>query len=307
MKKQSTNTILMIEPVAFGYNQQTAVNNYFQQQLYDNTFDIQQFALMEFKEMVRELRANGIDVILLQDTFEPHTPDSIFPNNWVSFHEGGQVILYPMFAPNRRLERRKDIVQIIEEWGKTVNNVDDFTFGEDENQFLEGTGSLVLDRVNKVAYAALSERTDKSLFLQFCETFDFDPVCFIANQSVDNQRLPIYHTNIMMSVANEFAVICTDSIDNEYERKIVMYSLEKTGKDIITISESQMHCFAGNVLQVENREGKRFLVISRTAYDSLNEKQIERLSAYNELIICSIPTIERVGGGSVRCMLAEVF
>lgn len=306
MYKQTTHTILMIEPIAFGFNDQTAVNNYFQQQ-FTNQKNIQQHALSEFKGMVKKLCQNDVNVIVVKDTEKPHTPDSIFPNNWISFHEGGQVVLYPMFAQNRRNERRKDILQIIQDKGYVINNVDDFTFWEEKNLFLEGTGSMIFDRINKIAFAALSERTNKNLFLQFCSVFDYKPVYFSANQSVDGKRLPIYHTNVMMSIADQYAVICTDCIDNNAERNIVIDELKKTGKEIIMISELQMHCFAGNMLQVENKNGKRFLVMSQTAFDSLNEYQIERLTAYNELIIISIPTIEKVGGGSVRCMMAEVF
>jgi hypothetical protein len=305
--KQTTNSILMIEPVAFGFNHQTAINNYFQQKDYVVEGDIQSLALAEFKGMVEKLRANGINVLVVTDTLEPHTPDSIFPNNWISFHEGGQVVLYPMFAENRRNERRKDIIQLVEDKGSVINNVDDFAFWEEQNLFLEGTGSMVFDRVNKIAYAALSERTDKSLFLQFCSVFDFKSVYFSANQSVAGKRLPIYHTNVMMSVAAEFAVVCIECIDNDKERKMVIDLLKKTGKEIIPISEHQMHCFAGNMLQVENKEGKQFLVMSQSAFDSLDEQQIKRLKSYNELIVVEIPTIEKVGGGSVRCMMAEIF
>lgn len=304
---QTTDTILMIEPTNFGFNDQTAVNNYFQQKINAFDVDIQKYAFEEFNEMVECLRAKDVNVIVVKDTLQPHTPDSIFPNNWVSFHEGGQVVLYPMFAENRRKERRKDIFQLIEGKGTTINNVDDFTFWEEENLFLEGTGSMVFDRVNKIAYAALSERTDKSVFLQFCKIFDYEPVYFSAYQSVNKKRLPIYHTNVMMCVADNLAVICSECIDNAVERKKVIDSLKKNGKEIIAISEMQMHNFAGNMLQVKNGEGEPLLVMSQSAYNSLNKKQIERLKSYNELIVVAIPTIEIVGGGSVRCMMAEIF
>lgn len=306
-ESQTTDTILMIEPTNFRFNDQTAVNNYFQQKINAFDVDIQQYTLKEFNEMVECLRAKDVNVVVVKDTLQPHTPDSIFPNNWVSFHEGGQVVLYPMFAENRRKERRKDIFQLIEEKGKIINNVDDFTFWEDQNLFLEGTGSMVFDRVNKIAYAALSERTEKSVFLQFCKIFDFEPVYFSANQSVNKKRLPIYHTNVMMCVADNFAVICSECIDNAIEHKKVIDSLKKTGREIIAISETQMHNFAGNMLQVKNRKGEPLLVMSQSAYNSLNKKQIERLKSYNELIVVAIPTIEIVGGGSVRCMMAEIF
>ena len=307
METQTTNTILMIEPVHFGFNHETAVNNFFQQPLSESNADIQKLALGEFTNMVEVLRANGVNVLVVRDTEQPYTPDSIFPNNWISFHDGGQVVLYPMFAPNRRNERRNDILQFIEDQGKVINNIDDFTFWEEQNLFLEGTGSMIFDRLNKIAYAALSERTDKSLFLQFCKIFGFKPVCFTANQSVRCERFPIYHTNVMMCIGGEYAIICLESIDNEEERRGVIVSVAETSKEIILISEDQMQHFAGNMLQVQNSNGKNFLVMSQSAYNSLNEFQIDRLKQYNELIIVPIPTIERVGGGSVRCMMAEIF
>jgi len=305
--KQTTSTILMIEPVVFGFNDQTAINNYFQQKVSDDEKNIQRKAHAEFVEMVKKLRASGVNVLVVRDMEQPHTPDSIFPNNWISFHEGGQVVLYPMFAENRRKERRTEILQFIESKGSIINNVDDFAFWEEQNLFLEGTGSMIFDRVNHIAYAALSERTNKSLFLQFCKVFGFKPVYFAANQLVDNKRLPIYHTNVMLSIANEYAVICLESIDKEKDYNLVVDSLIKSGKEIITISEEQMHSFAGNMLQVENTEGNSLLVMSQSAYNSLNEFQIYRLNAYNEFIVVDIPTIESVGGGSVRCMMAEIF
>ena len=305
--KQTTDTILMIEPVAFGFNNQTAVNNYFQQKSMETGSDIQLQALEEFNGMVGLLRSKGMNVWVVKDTPEPLTPDSIFPNNWVSFHEGGQAVVYPMFAENRRAERRNDIFQYLSHQGLNINNIVDFAFWEEQNLYLEGTGSMILDRPNKIAYAALSERTDKSLFLQFCTIFDYKPVYFSANQTVHKKRLPVYHTNVMMNIADEYAVICLGAIDNPAERNRVVNSLEDSGKDIIPITEHQMYCFAGNMLQVENIDGKLYLVLSQTAYDSLDQKQINQLSSYNELIVVSIPTIERVGGGSVRCMMAEIF
>ncbi len=304
---QTSHTILMIEPVAFGFNAETAVNNYFQQKETDKANDIQQLVLSEFNIMVEMLSANGVNVLVVKDTEQPHTPDSIFPNNWISFHEGGQAVLYPMFAPNRRNERRRDIIELIEAQGNVINNVDDFTFWEEQNLFLEGTGSMVLDRENKIAYAALSERTDKSVFLQFCSVFGYKPVYFSAFQLVGEKLLPIYHTNVMMSVADKYAMVCINSLEDDIELEILFESLEKSGKEVIPISRHQMHCFAGNMLQVQNNKGELFLVMSQTAYDSLQEHQIELLKSYNDLIIIPIPTIERIGGGSVRCMMAEIF
>ena len=307
MLKQITHTILMIEPVSFGFNQQTAVNNFFQQKDDNIQSHIQELALAEFNDMVKILRANDVDVLIVKDTLQPHTPDAIFPNNWISFHEGGQVVLYPMFAENRRKERRDDIIQFVSKQKSNVKNIDDFSFWEEQNLFLEGTGSMIFDRVNRYAFAALSERTEKSVFLQFCKVFEFKPVYFSANQSLDGKRLAIYHTNVMMSLAENYAVICLESIDNLEERKLVVDALTQTNKEIIPISEDQMHHFAGNMLQIENRKAERLLVLSQSAYDSLNKQQIDKLTAYNKLIVISIPTIERVGGGSVRCMMAEVF
>jgi len=307
MRKQTTNKILMIEPVAFGFNHQTAVNNHFQRNTLMNSVDIQDLAHEEFEEMVRVLTANDIDMVVVRDTFDPHTPDSIFPNNWVSFHGEGQVVLYPMFAENRRLERRKDILDYLNEQHCDVKNVDDFTFWEEQNLFMEGTGSMVLDRVNRIAYAALSDRTDKTVFMQFCKVFEFKPVYFNAYQTVHDKKYFVYHTNVLMSVANEYAVICADCIDDEGEKNMVLSELKQSGKEVITISEDQMLHFAGNVLQLETKDGKRLLVMSQSAHDVLSNEQLKQLSSYNKIITVSIPTIETIGGGSVRCMMAEIF
>lgn len=307
MSNQITHSFLMIEPIAFGFNNQTAVNNYFQQKEKLDFSAVQQLALDEFNSMVAKLQANDIEIFVVKDTEDPHTPDSIFPNNWISFHGDGQVVLYPMFAENRRQERRKDIMDYLIKQGCTIKNIDDFTFWETQNLFLEGTGSMVFDRENRIAYAALSERTDKFVFLQFCKVFEYKPVYFSSNQSVGGVRLPVYHTNVMLSIASEYAVICADCIDDACERKMVIESLEKSGKELILIDENQMNNFAANVLQVENKLGKRFMVISQTAYNSLHEKQIECLRKYNELIVIPIPIIEKVAGGSVRCMMAEIY
>ncbi|MEI8085722.1 MAG: arginine deiminase-related protein [Paludibacter sp.] len=307
MEKQTTHTILMIEPVAFGFNEQTAVNNHFQHKDNAEGLVIQTKALAEFNEMVAMLRAHNLDVIVVKDTLEPSTPDSIFPNNWISFHADGRVALYPMYAQNRRVERRSDILNFLTDKHFKVLDIVDYTPWEKVNRFLEGTGSLILDRQHKIAYAALSERTDKAMFMQFCLDFDYQPICFIANQTINNNRLPIYHTNVMMSVADKYAVVCLEAIDIECKQKAVVDALQNTHKEIIEITEAQMNCFAGNMLQVENKEGKLFLVMSQSAYNSLTKAQIERLKFYNQIITAAIPTIEKYGGGSVRCMMAEVF
>ena len=307
LKSQNTDTILMIEPVAFIFNEQTAQNNFFQKKVNFSENEIQQKAYQEFNAMVDQLRSYGIRIQVVSDTPEPHTPDSIFPNNWISFHNDGQVVLYPMFAPNRRKERRTDILDYLKDQHCEIKNIVDFTFWEEEGLYLEGTGSMILDRIHRIAYAALSERTNLSVFLQFCKVFEFEPVYFTSNQTVNGSKLPVYHTNVMMSIADDFAVVCLDSIENREEKSNVIAHLQQTGKEIIPITEKQMCNFAGNVLQVRNTAGKLYLVISETAFNSLDQHQTERLKNYNDLIVVSIPTIETIGGGSVRCMMAEIF
>jgi hypothetical protein len=302
---QTTDTVLMIEPIAFGYNAQTAENNYFQVEQKDS--DIQQKALSEFNNFVEKLRSKGINVITIKDTLEPHSPDSIFPNNWVSFHKDGKVVLYPMFAPNRRVERREDILETIKNKGFEIAEVDDFSHFENDDKFLEGTGSMIFDHDHKIAYGSVSLRLDEELFRKFCAKFGFTPVVFHSFQNVGDQRLPIYHTNVMMCVADQFVVICLDCIDDELEREKVQEVIKSSGKEIIEISEDQMQQFAGNMLQVQNSEGKKFLVMSETAYKSLTPEQIQNIEKYCEIIYSDLNTIETNGGGSARCMLAEVF
>lgn len=305
--KQYTNTILMIEPVNFGFNEQTAVNNFFQNHLNEDAKTIQEKALEEFRAMVSKLRQHGVNVIVLQDTFSPHTPDSIFPNNWISFHENKTIALYPMFAENRREERREDdVVGLMEEKGFEVEEIMDYTSAEDEEIFLEGTGSIILDRVNKIAYAAISPRTDEELFIEFCEDFEYTPIIFIANQTVDGQRKQIYHTNVMMCVADDYAIICLSTLDDKDDLKAVTTALKNSGKEIIAITEEQMNKFAGNMLQVGGRDSK-YLVMSQTAYNSLTKEQIAAIEKYNPILSVDINTIETLGGGSARCMIAEVF
>lgn len=299
--------VLMIEPVCFGYNTETAVNNHFQQKPTINATKIQQKALDEFRGMTEKLRGHGIEVVVIQDTKEPYTPDSIFPNNWITFHNDGQIVLYPMFAENRRLERRADIAEIVNKAGHRIDNVLDFSFWEEENRFLEGTGSMILDRERKIAYASLSERTDKSLFLQFCRTLMYQPVTFTAYQTVEQCRKPVYHSNVVLSVADTYAVVCLSAIDNENERQQLVSVLRASDKEIIEITEEQMEHFAGNMLQLQNSMNQKFMVMSQTAYDSLTSEQRQKIAHYNELIVCAVPTIEQYGGGSVRCMMAEIF
>ena len=307
MQKQTTSNILMIRPVRFQLNEQTAVNNYYQKVIEGLTTEqAQEQALKEFDDYVAKLRRHGINVIVIDDTETPNTPDSIFPNNWISFHADKRIGLYPMFAENRRLERREGIIANIKNHFDAAE-VLDMTGHEDEAHYLEGTGSLVLDRVNKIAYAALSIRTDSGVVDAFCKNFGYDPVKFIAYQTVGNKRLPIYHTNVMMCVADDFAVLCADTIDSPVERSNVIYALEKSGKEIIYISENQNSHFAGNMLQVNNGQEERFLVMSSAAFQALNNEQIASIEKHCPIIHSSLDTIEALGGGSARCMMAEVF
>ncbi|MDM1551405.1 citrulline utilization hydrolase CtlX [Empedobacter falsenii] len=306
-QKQYTSTILMVEPTAFYYNPETAVNNYFQTETTDSQEDIQKEALEEFQGMVSALRSKGVNVITIKDTASPHTPDSIFPNNWISFHDNGNVVLYPMFAKNRREERREeDVLSLLEEKGFHIDDVIDFTSAEEDEIFLEGTGSIILDREHELAYACISQRTDEDLLIEFCEELEYTPVIFHANQTVNGERKPIYHTNVMMCIADKYAIICLDSIDDKKEKKAVCEYLLEAGKEIIAITEVQMHQFAGNMLQVGGL-GQSYLVMSQTAYNSLNQEQISKIEAYNPILPVKIDLIEKLGGGSARCMMAEVF
>lgn len=306
--KQTTNSILMIRPVAFRMNEQTAVNNYYQKVLDDLLpATVNAKAQAEFDAYVEKLKSAGINVIVVDDTVKPDTPDSIFPNNWVSFHENGDVALYPMFAENRRLERREDILDILEEKGFQINNIVDYTSAEEDNLFLEGTGSIILDRENEKAFCALSPRADEELFIEFCEDFEYSPVIFEAFQTVNGQRKHIYHTNVMMCIAETFAVICADCIDDKAERKMVLSSLKESGKEVILITEEQVNNFAGNMLQVQGANEERFLVMSDAAYNSLTQSQVDRIEKHCKILHASLDIIEACGGGSARCMMAEIF
>ncbi|GGW23672.1 citrulline utilization hydrolase CtlX [Arenibacter certesii] len=304
---QITNTILMIRPENFRMNEQTAVNNYFQEDIDLKNKEINSRAQAEFDAFVLVLREKGVNVIVMKDTKELDTPDAVFPNNWISFHEDGTVGLYPLFAENRRRERREDVLDVVEEKGFVIRNIIDYTSAEDEGYFLEATGSVILDRENRKAYCALSQRADEDLLIEFCEDFEYTPVIFTAYQSVSGQRKPIYHTNVMMCLAETFAVICLDAIDDKREKKNVVSHLKQDGKELIVISEAQMHQFAGNMLQVLGMGNRRFLVMSTAAYKSLRPDQIAALEKHCGIVHSSLETIETCGGGSARCMMAEVF
>jgi hypothetical protein len=298
---QTTSHLLMIKPVAFDFNAQTAVNNAFQQQ--GSNQNAQQKAENEFDTFVQKLAAAGVDVTVVKDTPVPHTPDSIFPNNWISFHQDGTIVLYPMYAINRRAERKQHVLDTISAKFK-LNNTIDLSAHEKNNLFLEGTGSMVLDREKKIAYACLSPRTDKTILEEWCKQMNYTPCSFY---SVDESGGEIYHTNVMMCVADKYVVICLDSIHNSSERKMVEDTITKSGKQIIEIAYPQMNRFAGNMLQVQNAKGEKILVMSSQAYTSLTPAQVKLLESFNRILHSDLTTIETNGGGSARCMMAEVF
>lgn len=298
---QSTSHILMIRPVSFGFNEETAASNAFQNRDAVKN-DANEKAQLEFDGMVNILRENGVEVAVIDDTLEPHTPDSIFPNNWVSFHDDGHIFLYPMQAENRRLERREDIISQLED-EFIAKQIIDLSRFENDGKFLEGTGSMVLDRENKIAYACISPRTDREVLNLFCEQAGYKSVIFDA---VDEHGKAIYHTNVLMCLGSKFAVICMDSIPNPHEKVMVKDSLLSTHKEIIEISFEQMNQFAGNMLEVKNKAGQSLVVMSQSAYKALDDAQRTVLQQFGKLVYADISTIESIGGGSARCMMAEV-
>ena len=306
MKKQITDTVLMIRPVRFRTNEETIVNNYFQKGINITQEEINRKAQQEFDTLVQKLREVGVHVIQVEDIYEHDTPDSIFPNSWISFHNNGDVAIYPMFAENRRRERREDILDIVEEAGFEIENVFDYTEAENEGIFLEGTGAMVLDRIHRKAYCALSPRASEELFIEFCEDFEYTPVIFRAFQKTDGELKPIYHTNVMMALGRTFAIVCLDTIEDKNERKNVLNHLKEDKKEIITISREQVDYYAGNMLEVKGKEHS-YLVMSQTAYQSLTPQQIEAIERHTQILYSDLSTIEICGGGSARCMLAEVF
>jgi hypothetical protein len=304
MRSQTTSNILMIRPVNFGFNQETAESNAFQNAEFgeQNKDKSQQIALREFDEMVSQLRKSGVNVVVIDDTSNPHTPDSIFPNNWVSFHGNGSVITYPMQAENRRLERREDITEQLSE-SFYINRRIDLSHFEAENKFLEGTGSMVLDRKFKIAYACLSPRTHEDVLKEFSVQMNYEIVSFNAIDDVGKQ---IYHTNVVMCIGDMFAVICLEAIPDLDERLMVRNSLEQSGKRVVGISLEQMHQFAGNMLEIKSQMGQKMLVMSSSAYYSLTQKQLTILNEYCTLYHYDLSMIEGNGGGSARCMMAEI-
>ena len=304
--QQTTNNILMIRPVDFNFNHQTAINNHYQK-TQDGLDAVNEKAQKEFDLLVEKLQSNGINVLVFDDDLSHDTPDSIFPNNWITFHSNGDIVLYPMFAINRRLERREDVLSFVEEKGFSINNIVDYTSAENEDLFLEGTGSMILDRANKKVYCSLSQRSSEEILIEFCEDFQYTPVVFNSFQNANNQRLPIYHTNVMMCIAETFAVVCLESIDDQSQQKNVVNHLSESGKEIIEISEDQVEKFSGNMLQLKDTNGDAILVMSDSAHMALTKQQVDKIQKHCKILSSPIPTIETCGGGSVRCMIAEVF
>lgn len=300
---QLTDTILMIRPAAFRYNPETAANNFFQNPTSLAQHELQETVLREFDAMVDALRGRGIDVIVVEDTPEPVKPDAIFPNNWFSTNRRGALNVYPLFAASRREEKRDDILQQLYR-DYQVTSFYDWSEFEADNMFLEGTGSMVIDHPNRVVYACLSPRTNAVLLEKVASVNGYKAMAFSA---VDEAGQSIYHTNVIMAIGEGFAVLCTDSIRDEVERIAVVQLLESTGHRVIDITPAQVAAFAGNVLQVKNKEGARFIVMSQTAFEALGGEQKEVLSSYGTLLPVNVSTIEKVEGGSARCMMAEIF
>lgn len=300
---QAPSTILMVRPASFGYNQQTAGTNAFQQDLTLDQQEVQKFALDEFDRMVDTLLAHDVDVRVVEDSVHPEKPDAIFPNNWISFHQDGRVVLYPMLAENRRLERNVELVESLKNDFK-VNEVIDLSMYESQGKYLEGTGSIIFDYVHKIAYANRSARTDEIVFNDICKKLGFTPILFNA---VDESGLPIYHTNVLMCVGTKFAIVCLDAIRDDYDQEVLLDSLSKTGHQVIAISYAQMQAFAGNMIEVKTKSGEAIVLLSEAAFNSLLPGQLQGINKHAEVLPLSIPTIERFGGGSVRCMVAGIF
>ena len=305
---QITSEIFMIRPKHFNFNHETAKNNHFQKE--EKTLknkEILQNAISEFEELVKKIKQKNIKVEIFEDREDVITTDSIFPNNWISLHKDGKIYVYPMFSEIRRKEKRIDIINSYRDNGYLINETIDLSKYEKENKFLEGTGSMVLDRENKLCYAAISERTSREVLNKFCEISGYEAIEFKSYQTFENKRKEIYHTNVMMCIADKYVIICLDSIDNIDERKSVIEKLIESKKEIIEINEKQCNNFAGNMLQVKNNQNKKFLIMSKSAYDSLSKEQLKLITSHNEIIYSSLDTIEKLGGGSARCMITENF
>jgi hypothetical protein len=307
INKQTSPHILMVKPANFGFNPQTAASNFYQQKDERNSSVIRNLARNEFDAFVVLLRDQGVNVIVIEDTADPIKTDAVFPNNWFSTHADGKLLLYPMYSPNRRLERRKDLIEELMRLNFKVGEIVDLSFFEKDDQFLEGTGSMVMDHTAKVIYAGYSERTHRLPLDYVGKLLGYEVIGFKAVQEIDGQSSPIYHTNVMMHVGTDLAVICLDSIPKASEKLKIQRKLSESGKKIVPIMAKQKFNFAGNMLEVSNDGGEKFTVMSQTALDSLNVGQIQLIEKYTTIISPRIPTIEKLGGGSARCMIAEIF
>ena len=302
------NSILMIRPSSFRMNIETAVNNFFQKadkELVNKKLILKE-ALIEFDDLVEKIKSCGFKVHVFQDDLEHDTPDSIFPNNWITFHSRQKLALYPMFAKNRRLERNEQVIKYLEKKKLIFKDIIDYSSAENDSLFLEGTGSMVLDRLNRKAYCSISERTNEILVDEFCEDFNYLPIVFKSFHNFRDDRLPIYHTNVMMCIANDYCIICLESIDDKSSKVNICRSLLDDNKEIIEISEKQLESFSGNMIELINEKGS-FLFMSQSAYNALNKNQIIKIEKYSKIVYSSVNTIEKCGGGSVRCMIAEIF
>ena len=307
MNSQITSKVLMIKPVKFYYNAQTAVNNAYQKNLEENPELVEKKALNEFDTLVNKIKNVGIEVDVIQDTSTPYTPDSIFPNNWFSSHQNNTLIVYPMFAENRRLERVKFLPSLKKIYENESINIIDLTSFENEKKFLEGTGALVLDRVNKIAYCSLSPRANEDVLEEFCKLTNYRSLKFHSTQNFNNKETPIYHTNVMMGVTEKFVVVCLESISDLKERENLKNSILNSKKEIVDISLNQVLKFCGNVLELKNSQGKCYTLMSKSAFEGFTKEQIDVIKKSSEIIYSDISTIETYGGGSVRCMIAELF
>ena len=307
--KQSTSTLLMVKPYGFDYNKETAEDNHFQTGGTGlSSSQITRAALNEFEALIKKISAHGIEVIVYDELATKATPDAVFPNNWFSTHSDGSVYLYPMFAPNRRKERRQEVLNLLtQEHGFTIDRIKDWSKHEDVGLFLEGTGSLILDRPNRIVYAALSERTCEELVRLYAKEIDYSLVLFTSHHKLNQKKVLIYHTNVMLCIAENYSLVCLKCITDPTERKAVKESLKRTNKTIIELSLEQVDHFAGNMLEVQNKNNESFLIMSTRAYESLNAKQVAQIEQHSKIIHSPLTTIENYGGGSARCMLAEIF
>ncbi|MEO7445721.1 MAG: arginine deiminase-related protein [Ferruginibacter sp.] len=300
---QTSKNILLVRPSNFSFNSETAASNAFQIRIDESEEVIKQKKIQEFETFAATLKSIGVNVLVFDDTIYPEKPDAIFPNNWVTFHSDGSVILYPMSAPNRRLERRQDIIESLKR-NFIITTILDLSKYENENKYLEGTGSIIFDHINKIAYACLSPRTNKELFVEVCDYLQYKHIYFYAH---DKSGKEIYHTNVMMCIGEMFSVICLGAITDKGERELVFKSLIETGHEVIDITFEQMNNFAGNMLAIQTNNNKSILALSQSSFNSLTAIQKNQIEKYCELVPLSIKTIETIGGGSARCMIAEVF